>query len=163
MRLPRSLTIALLALSSPLAWGLSSDRDQPMHLEADHADINDKTGVHIYTGNVVITQGTLHMTGDHLTVYTVEGEIKKAISLGKPATYRQRPDNKDQDVEAEALRMEYYADEGKLILIDTAKVWQGGDTFRSERITYDIDRDVVNAGTGEDRVRIILQPRNKAE
>ncbi len=159
IRLP---SLLLLLLISPQLLALSTDRDQPMQLEADHAKINDKTGVHVYTGNVVITQGSMRITADHLTLKTVDGDISEAVALGKPATYKQRPDDKDQDVEATSLRMEYYATDGKLILIDSAKVWQGQDTFTSERINYDIDRDIVNAGTGQDRVRITLQPKKKA-
>lgn len=141
---------------------LSSDRQKPMYVEADHADINDKTGVHVYTGNVAIDQGTLHMTSDRLTLHTRDGEIVKAVALGEPATYRQRPDNKDQDVHAEALRMEYYADDGRIVLINAARVTQAGDVFSSEKIVYDINRDVVNAGSGgdKDRVRITIQPKN---
>lgn len=144
-----------------LAAALSSDRNQPMYVEADRADIDDKQGVSVYHGNVKITQGTLQLTADELTVTTKNGDIVKAIALGKPATYRQRPDNKPQDVEAEALRMEYYADEQKIILLQKAVVRQAGDTFRSERIHYDIATDKVNAGAGSpsDRVRITIQPK----
>ena len=99
--------IPVIALTlATAAQALSSDRQQPMYVEADHADINDQTGVHVYTGNVTITQGTLHMTSDRLTLHTRDGEIVKAIGVGEPATYRQRPDNKDQDVHAEALRLQ---------------------------------------------------------
>jgi lipopolysaccharide export system protein LptA len=38
---------------------LSSDREQPINLEADAADIDDLKGISIYTGNVVLTQGSM--------------------------------------------------------------------------------------------------------
>lgn len=145
------------------AIALSSDRNQPMYVEADRADIDDKRGVSVYRGNVKITQGTLVLTAAELTVHSKDGDIIKAVAVGQPATYRQRPDGKEQDVEAEALRMEYYGVEQKIILIDKAEVRQGGDTFRSDRINYDITQDVVNAGATAgspgDRVRITIQPK----
>ena len=154
----------LLALGCMLtvpAQALSNDRDQPMHIEADHADINDQTGVHVYTGNVVVTQGSMRLTADRLTLQIEDGEIQEGVALGEPATYKQRPDNKDEDVYAESLRMEYYAVDERIILIDAAEVTQAGDVFRSQRIVYDVAGDVVNAGDGDgDRVRITLQPRN---
>lgn len=158
-----ALLAALLLTAAQPCLALSSDRDQPMELEADHANIDDQRGVHIYTGNVIITQGTMRITADHLTVKLKDGDIVEAIALGQPATYRQRPDGKEQDVEAKSLRMEYYADKGELILIDQARVWQGRDTFSSQRIHYDIDQDIVNAGDGQNRVKIILQPKPKAQ
>lgn len=158
-----ALLAALLLTAAQPCLALSSDRDQPMELEADHANIDDQRGVHIYTGNVIITQGTMRITADHLTVKLRDGDIVEAIALGQPATYRQRPDGKEQNVEAKSLRMEYYADKGELILIDQARVWQGRDTFSSQRIHYDIDQDIVNAGDGQNRVKIILQPKPKAQ
>lgn len=158
------LLFALGCVFTAPAQALSSDRDQPMHIEADHADINDQTGVHVYTGNVVVTQGSMRLTADHLTLQIEAGEIKEGVALGEPATYKQRPDNKDEDVYAESLRMEYYAGNERIILIEEAEVTQAGDIFRSERIVYDVARDVVNAGQGEgDRVRITIQPRNSKE
>ena len=153
--------LLLTALLPMPAAALSSDRQQPMHIEADRADLDDQKGISVYRGNVVITQGTLRLTADELTVHTQDGEVTKAFSTGAPATYRQRPDGKDQDVEAQSLRMEYYAGEEKIILLQKAEVKQAGDTFRSDKIIYDIARDHVNAGTGApgDRVRITIQPK----
>ncbi len=162
-----SKTSARLLLTGMLwasaAGALSTDREQPIYIEADHADINDKTGISVYTGRVEVTQGSMRLDSDKLTVHMKNDELEKAIAVGKPAHYRQRPDGKDKDVEAEALRMEYYATKDRIILIEQAKAWQGGDTFESERITYDIARDLVTAGAkdGKDRVRIVIQPRKK--
>ena len=161
--------VIVLALASAFAaWpfpaaGLSSDRDQPMYIEADRADINDKKGISIYTGNVKVTQGTFELLADKLTVYIEKDQLQKAIAIGQPAHYRQRPDGKDEDIEAQALRMEYYASPERIILLERAQASQAGDVFRSEKIVYDIDKDVVNAGTGSgnDRVHITLQPRKK--
>ena len=82
---------------------------------------------------------------------------------GKPATYKQRPDNKDKDVRAKALRMEYYTNPEYIILLKQAEVEQEGDTLRSERIEYDVAKDKVNAGTDKpnDRVRIVIQPKTE--
>lgn len=168
MRHATALTLCLLCAGlSGQALALSSDRSQPMYIEADRADIDDQRGVSVYRGNVKITQGTLALTAAELTVHSKDGDVIKAIAVGQPATYRQRPDGKEQDVEAEALRMEYFGVEQKIILIDKAEVRQGGDTFRSDRIHYDIAKDTVNAGasTGSpgDRVRITIQPKQKAQ
>ena len=155
----------LLCLCLPLpAWALSSDRDQPMHIESDRAELDEQKGISIYIGNVRVTQGTLGLTGDHMTVYQDGDHLERAIMLGKPATYRQRPDGKDEDMRAEALRMEYYADPERIVLIDQAVAWQGGNSFRSDRIVYEVAQDRVLGGDpeGGQRVRIILQPRPRA-
>ncbi len=153
----------LLLLAWPLAApALSTDRRQPIHLEADTADIDDRSGLSVYRGNVTLDQGSLHITANELRVHLKDGEIDRIYASGRPATFRQRPDGKDQDVEGEALRMEYHAAQDRLILLERAQVRQGGDSFASERIVYDIATDQVQAGAGgSDRVRIIIQPRGE--
>jgi lipopolysaccharide export system protein LptA len=156
----------LLCLCLPLpAWALSSDREQPMHIESDQAELDEQKGISIYIGNVRVTQGTLVLTGDHMTVYQNGANLERVIMLGKPATYRQRPDDKDEDMRAEALRMEYFADPERVILLDEAVAWQGENSFRSDRIVYKVAQDRVEAGApdGGQRVHIILQPQPKTD
>lgn len=158
------LAVALLA-ASPCAWTLSSDRDQPMLIEADRAELDDSKGISVYRGNVKVTQGTLVLTGDTMTVYNKGDEVSEVILDGAPATYRQRPDGKPEDVRAKAMRMKYFRNPEKIILIKEAEVEQQGDILRSDRIEYDVANDQVNAGGSDSgqRVRITLQPKNKKD
>ena len=161
-RLLAGLALVLWAHS---AWALESDRDQPVHIEADNVELDDKTGISVYRGDVIISQGTLRITGDRVTVHTnANGDLERAVSEGKPATYKQRPDNKPEDVKARALTMEYFADKDTVILTDEAHLWQGANTFTSKKIIYDVANDHVDAGkeTGGDRVRITIQPERSS-
>ncbi len=162
-----SRCLLMTLILSPLnSWALSSDRDQPMLIEADRAELDDARGISIYRGNVKVTQGTLILTGDVMTVHNKGNDVDKVIMEGQPATYKQRPDNKDKDVRAKALHMEYFTNPEKIILTGQAEVEQeGGDVLRSERIEYDVPTDKVNAGTDQpdERVRIIIQPRPDKE
>lgn len=158
--------LAILALLYTVAAGaLSSDKDQPIHIEADRADLDERRGISVYRGGVVMTRGTLRITGDEITLYVRDDTVRKAVAVGTPATYRQRPDGREEDIRAEARRMEYHAEQNKVILLGGALLQQGGNMFRSERIEYDLARDVVNAGggTGNERVRVIIQPRERGE
>jgi lipopolysaccharide export system protein LptA len=128
-------------------------------------ELDDSTGISTYHGNVKVTQGTLVLTGEMMTVYTKRNEVDKVIMLGEPATYRQRPDGKEQDVRAKSKRMEYYTEPERVILLKAAEVWQSGDVLRSERIEYEVATDQVNAGTSkpDERVHITIQPRGRKE
>lgn len=152
-------TLILLPLQ---CWALSSDRDQPMNIEADRVELDDATGISTYHGNVTVTQGTMVLTGDRMTINSKNNEIQSVFVDGQPATYRQRPDNKDQDVRAHSLRMEYYTDPEQIIMLKQAEVSQEGNILQSERIEYDVVKDKVNAGTSQpnERVRITIQPKS---
>lgn len=163
----RNVRVVLCVLGLGWAGGahaLSSDKDQPLNIEANTVEIDDKAGVSVYKGNVTATQGTLVLDADIVTIYSPKRELDKVVAEGNPARYKQRPDNKDADVRAKAQRMEYYADKEKLILLEGGHLWQGQDEFSGNRIEYDTRRDVVNASmssSGKERVRIVIQPRKK--
>jgi lipopolysaccharide export system protein LptA len=153
----------LLGLAPSVCGALSTDRNQPMSIEADRVELNDGQGISVYRGNVKVTQGTLVLTGETMTVHNKGDQVEKVIMEGNPATYQQRPDNKDKDVRAKALRMEYYTNPEHIILLKEAEVEQEGDRLRSERIEYDVVKDKVNAGTDQpnERVHITIQPRTE--
>jgi len=156
------ILLALTALPM-LSWALSSDRQQPMLIEADRVELDDAKGISVYRGRVKVSQGTLRLTGETMTVHNKGNDIEKVVMKGTPATYQQRPDNKDQDVHAKALHMEYYTNPEHIILLKQAEVQQQGDVLRSERIEYDVAKDKVSAGTDQpnERVHITIQPRTE--
>ncbi len=135
-----------------------------MYIEADRAELNDRTGVSIYRGSVQVSQGTMVLNADTLTVHNRKRQIITVVAEGKPAQFRQRPDNQTEDVKANADRIEYRGPDEQLILLGGAKVWQAGNVFQSNRIVYDMKHNVVNAGgehseiTDQQRVRITIQP-----
>lgn len=172
------LSVGLTAHSAAAA--LSSDKDQPIEIEADSAELDDKQGVTVYRGGVVVTQGSMRITGDIMTVhYTENQELDHVIVEGRPAHYRQLPDHSKIHDEAWAKRMEYYAKQGLVVLIDDAKVKQENvPSMTAERIEYDTINSRVRARSapaasgreaGEaaprpgERVRIIITPRKKTE
>jgi len=162
---PRNLLL-LLALLPLAAWGLDADRDKPINIEADKASLNDKTGFSVYEGHVKLQQGTLVFTGSRMTVQLTDKQLDTIILTGNPATYVQRPEGKTIDQHAEAGRIEYYAIDERVILLDKARIWESGDEeFRSDRIVFNLKNDTVDAGGGGEsgRVHITLQPRDKKD
>ncbi len=136
--------VLLISCSSVLA--LSTDKDQPIEIEADAAELDDMKRISIYTGNVIVIQGSILMTGDKMVVHHKENDdVDKLFMDGKPATYRQLPDNSDVYDEGEALRMEYYEGDNLVILIREAWAKQGDTLISGNRIEYDTELSQVKA------------------
>jgi lipopolysaccharide export system protein LptA len=167
----QSIKFLLFCLSflPALAFALPSDREQPINIEADHAQLDDEQGVTQYKGNAILTQGTLRITGDIITFYYDENQqIKKAVATGDLATYKQVHKPGEEPVRARALQMEYHAKIQKIYLIGKGHVWQQGDEFSGNHIEYDIARNIVHANSApvqvggktqkSGRVHIIIQP-----
>ena len=131
------------------ALALSTDKDQPIEVEADEAELDDLNNVSVYRGNVIVRQGSIHMTGDIMTVYsTGEDELDHIILEGNPATYKQLPDNSTVHDQAKALRMEYYELKNLVVLIRDAWVKQDTSTLVGERIEYNTELSRVKAWSG---------------
>ena len=165
--LPALLLTATMLLAAPAA-ALDSDRRQPVQLDADHAQMNNATGVGVYTGNVVMTQGTMKITADKMTIHTTPaGEVRRVIAEGDMATFRQLPEGQTEYVDARAPRMEYVmAEPATVDLTGGATLTQGKNEFSGQVINYDVSKDVVTAHGGkkaDQRIRITFFPKEEGE
>lgn len=176
MRAGVSLAAMLaLAAASPTGRALSTDREEPILIEANAAEADNQRRVTIYRGDVVITQGTLRITGDTVWIYYDESSnIEKLVSVGTPARFRQLPDGKQDFQNANATRMEYYTDEDTIVMTGDAYYGEGPNRVAAERIVYDSRNGRMKAeaqpatpeaGSGEaaasegGRVRIKIVPK----
>ena len=60
--------IVLLHINCILLQALPGDSNEPIEIEADFAELDDEKGETIYVGNVIVTQGSLRMTGEKLRI-----------------------------------------------------------------------------------------------
>src|SRR5262245_47661658 len=71
---------------------LNSDRSQPIHISASTWTYDRENHIVTYAGNVQANQGTSHLDGDKVVVYTTaDNKIKKMIAWGTPAHYNTIP------------------------------------------------------------------------
>ncbi len=151
-----SRCLSLLVMMLPLL-ALGADRAQPIHIQADRVEIDDQRGMSYYRGHVKVTQGSIVLEAEQVTLYHPQRRLVRAVAEGHPARYRQRL--KEGLLRAEARRIDYRIKARRLILEGEARLWQRGNTFASERIEYDIAKDLVLArGRPKGRVEVIIQP-----
>ena len=170
MRHLQNKYLIILSLLLPsLSWALDSDREKPIEIEADHAQLDEQQGITQYKGKVILTQGTLRIQGDIITFYYDENnQLEKAIAQGKLATYQQIQQQGEAPTKARALQMEYHARTQKIYLTGKGHIQQHGDIFSGEYIEYDINKNIINAHSksknsdsanlGSERVHLIIQP-----
>lgn len=161
-----TLCCLLLMLAAPAALALSTDKDQPIEIEADSVDIDEGKGISVYLGNVEINQGSMRLLADKVTVYQQRRKPTRFVAEGNPVRFRQLPDDSKVYNKARALRAEYEVHSEVITLINEAKLIQGKDTFASDRIVYDRVKAVVRGGAaaeGRQRVKIRIQPKPDAE
>jgi lipopolysaccharide export system protein LptA len=160
MKIRLSLLLLMLQLQT-IAFALTTDRDQPLNVEADHVIIDDKKGTMVYTGQARFTQGSIVVTADKVQIYSKNRIFSRAIAIGKPATFQQKLDD-GKIVKARAHQMEYRVEDERLILTEEAEVWQDSNHIRSDRIVYQLDTQVIDAQGEKEgsRVKITIQPES---
>jgi len=158
--------LACVCLSANPALALQSDREQPINLQADRVEINEKQATSLYQGHVHLQQGSLKIDADEVSVQMKDGKLDIIIIRGTPAILEQQPDNQTDFVRSRANYMEYYAAQERLLLKTNAEVIQGNNLFQGDHIEYDTRNSVVKAhkDPGSDtRVHAIIQPGAKKE
>jgi lipopolysaccharide export system protein LptA len=155
-----SLLLCLLGgFLTTTALALPSDRQATITVEADRAQINEKTGITDYQGSVIIRQGSLLIKADQVTIYATNGQANKIICIGKPAHYQQQPNLEDGLVNAHGNTIEYFLDTETITLIKNASLEQQGSTLKGDHINYDLKAELVEArgsDNSQQRVHMVI-------
>ncbi|MBM3351278.1 MAG: lipopolysaccharide transport periplasmic protein LptA [Betaproteobacteria bacterium] len=164
------LSLSLLGLSCEVL-AETADRDKPIDLEADSVKVDDARQTSTYSGNVILTQGTLVIRADKLIVREDSEGFQHSTSLGNPTTFRQKREGKNEYMEGSAQRIEYDGRMDKVQLYTKAWVKRGEDIVHGEYIMYDANAEyaeviggggsATSSGAQGGRVRAIIQPKNK--
>ena len=154
------LNLALSLLLPGLCLALPEDQNQPINLEADQAQWDQKTGTSVYRGNVIISQGSMRLTADTATLYVTDGLFRRMEATGAPSTFRYKPAANKEEIQGVGEHVEYDVASAKVIVTDNARFTQGGDVFTGHRVEYDLNADVVKANSKEGgRIHITIQPK----
>ena len=147
-----------------------SDRDQPIELEADTVTVNDAKKISVYTGNVILNQGTLQIKADKMIVREDQDGFQHSTCTGNPTTFKQKRTGKDEWMQGSGQRIEYNARMDKVQLYTNAWVKRGEDIVTGDYISYDANAEYAEViggtkanpnGTANSRVKAIIQPKSK--
>jgi len=157
------------------------DSEKEIHIESDQAAVDNVKQVSTYTGNVVLTQGTMIMKGSKLVVTTSPEGYDFATLTANPkglATMRQKRDGgPDLWMEGEAANMITYDQKTSVaILYRNAKVRRLTGTKTTDEsdgayLSYDSNTEIVTGTNnengkskpGDGRVSIVIQPHQHTD
>ncbi len=161
----------ILSLGTSLnAMAEAADRNKPIELEADTVTVDDAKKISTYSGNVILTQGTLVIQAAKLIVREDKQGFQSSTSTGNPTTFKQKLEGKSEYMQGSAQRIEYDGRMDKVQLYTRAWVKRGEDIVYGDYISYDANAEyaeVIGGGKSENgtstggRVKAIIQPKNK--
>jgi lipopolysaccharide export system protein LptA len=177
-RLPLWLGLALTAwvgLAAAPAQAEKADRSKPWVIEADRDGVLDlQRQVLVYSGNVVITQGSMILRAERIEMREMPDGYRAASALGsaaRPASWRQKRDSVDETVEGTADRIEFdgRADTLRFLGNGAVRRLRGGtlaDEITGASILWDntaevfkVEGGATSAANPTGRVRAVLSPR----
>lgn len=170
--------VAAGGLMGTLAWAERADRFQPMNVESDALRYDETRQTSVFTGNVVITKGSIVIRGHQVEVrQDNQGHQFGTVTAGTgtQAFYRQKRDHLDEHIEGEAQRIEYDGEADRVKFIGQAvlrryKGAQINDQTSGSVIVYDNRTDIFTVdgtpGSAQrtpdnpsGRVRAMLTPK----
>jgi len=157
-------------MTSLNALAEAADRDKPIELEADSVIVDDAKKISTYIGTVVLTQGTLVIRADKLIVREGQNGFQSSTSTGKPTTFKQKREGKNEYMTGSGRRIEYDGRMDKVELYTDAWVKRGEDIVYGDYISYDANAEYAEViggtkseseGPSSGRVKAIIQPKKK--
>lgn len=149
------------------AQAAKSDRDAPTKIDADRLDHDDQRLLTVFSGNVVLTQGSLILRGDRLELRQQPDGTSLGLVTGRPARFRQKREGVDEWMIGEGLRIEYDSKTEIAVLSDQAVMRRVAgemtmDQVAGDRVTYNNVTEVYGVETqpGRARARMTLMPRS---
>lgn len=153
-----SLLILCLAATGP-AFARSTDRSQPMDIDADSTDaLLGDDAVTTMNGNVRIRQGTLEVDADRAEIHRAGGDIGQIVLTGAPARLRQVSDA-GEPMDARAQRIVYTRTSEIMLLTGAVVIEQPRGSLRGETLKYNIDTGRIEGGGDGQRVSLRILPK----
>ncbi len=160
----KGLLITLLLLLPPaLSEARKSDFSQAIDVQADSSEFDERRGIQILRGNVNITQGSMTIQADEITVELLHGKLGRITGKGSPIIFQQE-NEEGALVTGRCNELIYETQNARLVLIGKASLKQPNQELSGNRIEFDSKTQKVKADGGKSgRVTIRIQPPDELQ
>ena len=172
-----TLVITGLLAFSPAGHGLEADRLQPTTIDANQMTYNEKANVTVFTGNVLLTRGTLVIRGEKLTLTETADGNQFAKVEGSPARFKQQ---RDSQIKSDVLlisgtgdMIEFDGNKSIVTLTGKASIekianGQQIESISGSKITYEQNTEFLNVvggpnSNGKTRVQAVIKPKTQGQ
>ena len=140
-------------------------QSEAIRITSEKMEVKDQKGTVVFTGNVVARKGNLTIYSDVLEVYYSKksgktgsaGQASKSGRKLRKIVARGHLRIVQGKRRATAREAVYYKPQEKIVLVKDARIWDGANTIRGDKITLFVNenRSVVES-SGKDRVEAVV-------
>ena len=154
-----SFLVGALLLAPSVVLAKSSDRNQPMSLDAGHqVGSLEGNGTITMSGGVIVQQGSLDIRSQTGVVTMKNDEITRVVFTGSPVTLKQQMEDGGM-MNATANRIDYD-------LVNEIVTFTGNYTVKTpkgsnsgQKLVYNLRTGNMESGGDGTRVKTVIQPR----
>ncbi len=154
-----SFLVGALLLAPSLVLAKSSDRNQPMSLDAGHqVGSLEGNGTITMSGGVIVQQGSLDIRSQTGVVTMKNNDITRVVFTGSPVTLKQQMEDGGM-MNATANRIDYD-------LVNEIVTFTGNYTVKTpkgsnsgQKLVYNLRTGNMESGGDGTRVKTVIQPR----
>ena len=173
------LSLSVLLVLSGLVGSVraeKADRNKPMNVESDALRYDDLKQVSIFTGNVILTKGSILIRGSQIEVRQDPEGYQFGLVTGSPdkqAFFRQKRDGIDEYIEGEGDTIEYDGKADTVRFIKKAQMRRLRGATLADEVTgavilyenltdrFTVDGAPKTAAAPAGRVRAMLTPKHE--
>lgn len=166
-KLKNSLFLMTCLFSGSL-MAMEADRKQPVEIEADSASFVQENKRTEFSGNVIVTQGSLKITAANVIAERDDNGGQHISANGSPVRFQQHLDEKNangthQLIKGHANHITFDHPKNLVTLSGNAMIDREGDTVSGNEISYNTQTSVYTVKGGKNagkkgRVSVVLQP-----
>jgi lipopolysaccharide export system protein LptA len=170
----KTLSVALLLLTSINAYSLESDANAEITIQSDRAEFDRKLGTALYMGSVILQQGTLLINADQIALFSDSAQrLNKAVATGTPARFQQQLEGDKGLTKGQGEIITYLTQDKTVSFFKDASLEQKDSSFSGNLIIYDLVNEnvkakgqtqsqaVPNIDQPSGRIKMIIQPAQK--
>lgn len=148
-----SLIISMLVISFN-SIAIQSDFDQPIHVSSVSQRAAMKDNTVVFQDDVLLTQGTIKLTADKLTI--IRGEKPNheiMIAEGKAATFYQTQED-GRPLDAQANKIHYDVAKSIITLTGNAQIKQLDSRINGSKIVYSLETEELAVSNDGQKQRV---------
>ncbi len=138
----------------------AAKNDEPIHVRANHVELDKLRGTVNYRGAVVVTQGDFTIAADRIEAVSRDGKDEALRAFGAPARAKAALASQPEETRLQAAEIEYQVATRVLELTGEAVVEQGSQRLTAHHIRYDlVGQDLRAKGRDAQRITAVYHPR----
>lgn len=141
---------------------LTFNTKEKIFIVSDSTTYNYKTGIKVFTGNVKVDQGLMHLTADKvITKDNMHHQIEEVLAFGllKATHYWTVPETGNSEIHAYAKLIKFYPLTANVTLEQDVIVMQGENSFKGQLIHYNMDDQVITVPASKNaRAELVYTP-----